>query len=81
MTLRLALTPGEPAGIGPDLTIALAQRGSDDEIVVIADTELLRERAKTLQLPLSVTHLRKPSKSYNNSFTFTKFWLYARLSA
>lgn len=54
MTLRLALTPGEPAGIGPDLTIALAQQGSDDEIVVIADPQLLLDRARQLGLPLTL---------------------------
>lgn len=57
MTLRLALTPGEPAGIGPDLTIALAQRGSADEIVVIADPQLLRDRAAQLGLPLTLREL------------------------
>lgn len=54
MTLRLALTPGEPAGIGPDLTIALAQQGCEDEIVVVADADLLQARAQALQLPLSL---------------------------
>ncbi|WP_439133246.1 4-hydroxythreonine-4-phosphate dehydrogenase PdxA [Pseudomaricurvus sp.] len=54
MTLRLALTPGEPAGIGPDLTIALAQQGSDDEVVVIADPQLLHDRAAQLGLPLTL---------------------------
>ena len=48
----LALTPGEPAGIGPDLCIALAQAGLAANIVVIADPELLRQRALLLQLPL-----------------------------
>lgn len=50
----LALTPGEPAGIGPDLCIALAQSGLAANIVVIADPELLRQRAQLLQLPLSI---------------------------
>lgn len=54
MTLRLALTPGEPAGIGPDLTIALAQQGCADEVVVIADPQLLLERASQLGLPLTL---------------------------
>ncbi len=52
MTLRLALTPGEPAGIGPDLTIALAQQGCENDIVVIADPQLLQDRAVALGLPL-----------------------------
>ena len=53
--LKLALTPGEPAGIGPDLAIALAQKPLPCELVVFADPELLRARAAQLGLPL---HLR-----------------------
>ncbi|MGH8491926.1 MAG: 4-hydroxythreonine-4-phosphate dehydrogenase PdxA [Moraxellaceae bacterium] len=49
---RIALTPGEPAGIGPDLVISLAQRTHAAELVVIGDPQLLRERAAHLQLPL-----------------------------
>ncbi|MDH3888710.1 MAG: 4-hydroxythreonine-4-phosphate dehydrogenase PdxA [Gammaproteobacteria bacterium] len=50
--LRIALTPGEPAGIGPDLCLLLAQQQLDIELVVIADLELLAQRAETLGLPL-----------------------------
>ncbi len=50
--LRIALTPGEPAGIGPDLCLLLAQQQLDIELVVIADPELLAQRAKILGLPL-----------------------------
>ncbi len=52
---RIALTAGEPAGIGPDLCIQLAQRPQRHEWVTIADPELLRQRAAQLGLPL---HLR-----------------------
>ncbi len=51
---RLALTPGEPAGIGPDLVIQIAQQGMDAELVAIADPELLRCRAAQLGLPLEL---------------------------
>ena len=51
---RLALTPGEPAGIGPDLCIQLAQQAQPHELVVIADAELLQQRAKQLGLPLNL---------------------------
>jgi 4-hydroxythreonine-4-phosphate dehydrogenase len=50
----LAYTPGEPAGIGPDLIIQLAQRESLNDIVVIADPEMLTERAQQLELPLHI---------------------------
>lgn len=52
--LRIALTPGEPAGIGPDLVVLLAQHGSEHELVVVADPDLLQQRAKALGLPLTL---------------------------
>ncbi|QSX37905.1 4-hydroxythreonine-4-phosphate dehydrogenase PdxA [Shewanella sedimentimangrovi] len=51
---RIAITPGEPAGIGPDLVIQLAQRPWPAELVVCADPALLQARAKKLGLPLSL---------------------------
>ncbi len=51
----LALTPGEPAGIGPDLAVRLAQQQRDYEIVAFASRELLLQRAEALNLPLAVT--------------------------
>ena len=52
---RLALTPGEPAGIGPDLIVRLAAaEHSAAELVAIADPDLLAERAARLGLELSL---------------------------
>ncbi|MGZ5614900.1 MAG: 4-hydroxythreonine-4-phosphate dehydrogenase PdxA [Methylobacter sp.] len=51
---RIAFTPGEPAGIGPDLCIQLAQQNLPCEIVVIASPQLLEQRAKQLGLPLQL---------------------------
>lgn len=51
-TSRIALTPGEPAGVGPDLCVRIAQRSLPVELVTVADPELLRERARALDLPL-----------------------------
>ncbi|NNG11970.1 MAG: 4-hydroxythreonine-4-phosphate dehydrogenase PdxA, partial [Halobacteria archaeon] len=48
---RIALTPGEPAGIGPDLCVQLAQQAHDVELVAICDPALLEARAASLQLP------------------------------
>ncbi len=53
-TLRLAYTAGEPAGIGPDLIVQLAQQPREHELVAIADRELLQQRAATLGLPLKL---------------------------
>jgi 4-hydroxythreonine-4-phosphate dehydrogenase len=54
MTLRIAVTPGEPAGIGADLVITIAQQGWPVEMVVIASKSLLQERAQELSLPLTL---------------------------
>src|SRR5690554_6483309 len=61
MTFTLALTPGEPAGIGPDLCIQIAQQADQlppacngANLVVIADPALLLERARQLQQPLQI---------------------------
>ncbi len=52
---RLAVTAGEPAGIGPDLVVRLAQERLAGEIVAIADPDLLAERAARIGLPLRIT--------------------------
>ncbi|OQP34363.1 MULTISPECIES: 4-hydroxythreonine-4-phosphate dehydrogenase PdxA [Pantoea] len=51
---RVVITPGEPAGIGPDLAIQLAQQSWPVELVVCASPQLLRERAALLGLPLTL---------------------------
>jgi 4-hydroxythreonine-4-phosphate dehydrogenase len=50
----IAVTAGEPAGIGPDLCIALARRRLPARVVVVADRELLKARARRLRVPLQV---------------------------
>ena len=47
----IALTPGEPAGIGPDVCVLLATRPPRARLVFIADPVVLRVRAKALGLP------------------------------
>ena len=51
VALPLALTLGEPAGIGPDLTLALWRRRVELDLppfYLIGDPEFLRQRARTL---------------------------------
>jgi 4-hydroxythreonine-4-phosphate dehydrogenase len=52
MTRRpiIALTPGEPAGIGPDVAIAFARQAPDCDLVLIADPAMLTARAAQLKL-------------------------------
>lgn len=54
----LALTAGEPAGIGPDLCVQIAQKSLACNLVVIADGDLLQERARLLGLPLRLVNFR-----------------------
>lgn len=51
---RLALVPGEPAGIGPELCVRLAQQGFGCDVVVLADPLQLLACAKALDLPLQI---------------------------
>ena len=50
--MRILITPGEPAGIGPDVTVQIAQEAWPAELIAIADPLLLQERAKQIGLPL-----------------------------
>lgn len=47
--LPLYVTSGEPAGIGPDICLSLADRTDERPIVVLADLQMLKDRAKVLQ--------------------------------
>ena len=55
--LRLALTPGEPAGIGPDLAVLIARDAFPAAIVHYADPTLLRARAAALGLEIEIHEL------------------------
>ncbi|MES9863198.1 MAG: 4-hydroxythreonine-4-phosphate dehydrogenase PdxA [Candidatus Thiodiazotropha sp. LLP2] len=60
MITRLAHTPGEPAGIGPDICVMLAQRPyPETEIIAIADPELLQRRAERLGIELVLHQFEK----------------------
>ncbi len=52
--VRLALVPGEPAGVGPELCVRLAQQARDYHLTVFADPRSLRAAADALALPLSL---------------------------
>ena len=47
---RIVVTAGEPAGIGPDLVLALSKQSWPHQIVVSADKDLLEQRAKQLDI-------------------------------
>ncbi len=52
---RILITPGEPAGIGPDLVCALAQTDWPAQLVAVADPAMLQRRARRLGIPLDIT--------------------------
>jgi 4-hydroxythreonine-4-phosphate dehydrogenase len=51
---RIAITTGEPAGIGPDIVLMAAQRQWDAQLIAIADPDLLQQRAQQLGLPIEL---------------------------
>jgi 4-hydroxythreonine-4-phosphate dehydrogenase len=54
MPRLFALTPGEPAGIGPDLCLLLARAAQPEILIAIASRELLTTRAQQLGLTIEL---------------------------
>jgi 4-hydroxythreonine-4-phosphate dehydrogenase len=54
---RIAITSGEPAGIGPDLCLMLAHQSVDANITIIGDIDMLAARAKQLKLDIVLSKL------------------------
>ena len=69
MTRPLALTLGEPAGIGPDITLAAWRRRDElalPPFYVLADPDLLARRARTIGLDVADSASscrRRPARS------------------
>lgn len=61
---RLIVTAGEPAGIGPDLCVMLAQQAHAADIVVASAPALLEERAALLGLPLALEDFSPDAPRY-----------------
>ena len=53
----LFVTPGEPAGIGPDLLLQIAGRSQPAPLIAVADPALLAARAQVLNLKLELPEL------------------------
>ncbi len=52
---KIAISVGEPAGIGPDILIQTVQKRRKDLLIAYADPDLIAERARLLKLPLKLT--------------------------
>jgi len=61
--MPIAFTPGEPSGIGPDIAIIYAQKVKKENLLVYCDPDVLIDRAKKLNLPITL----KESESKNAS--------------
>ncbi|HEY4581970.1 MAG TPA: 4-hydroxythreonine-4-phosphate dehydrogenase PdxA, partial [Lysobacter sp.] len=58
---RLALVPGEPAGVGPELCVRLAQRPRTHSLIAFADARVLRDAASRLGLALDLVDVDDPA--------------------
>ena len=66
---RIAITSGEPAGIGPDLCLMVAGRIIDADITIIGDIRMLTARAKQLNLSLKLTPYQSSSLPVKNQLS------------
>lgn len=56
----IGITPGDPAGVGPDVLLDYASRNGSAQIVAYADPELLQTRSKLLGYPIKIEEIRDP---------------------
>lgn len=59
---RIAITPGEPAGIGPELIAQIASQPFQHELVIIADPALIKTRANHINIPLKLSPVNLAQK-------------------
>ena len=69
----IALTPGEPAGIGPDLTVLIAQREREFPLVVFTDPACLSQRANALDLEVELRPYSKHETPCREAGALTVF--------
>ena len=61
--LPLYVTSGEPAGIGPDICLSLANRVDERPIVILADVQMLQQRAKQLNIDVEIIPFQGEKRS------------------
>ncbi len=67
--VALALTPGEPSGIGLDITVQVAQHQQALPFIVYCDDAVLMARARLLGLPLKIHIIEDVTNQLNDTFT------------
>ena len=79
---QLLYSPGEPAGIGVDSILRLSKlkfwKEMNASLVCIADLELLRSRAKVLNLKLRFKELKSLNKAEQNKKGTIQFFQIAK---
>ena len=73
MAARIALTSGEPAGVGPELCLAIAQQDLPCEIVCVADRNLLAQRARQVGLTVAFRPYDKGTRQPQQRGTLSVF--------
>lgn len=69
---RIVITAGEPAGIGPDLCVMLANQAISAQLIVIADADMLKARAQLLKLPIHIEPFNEHAvHTHNGNGTLT----------
>ena len=61
-SIRIAITPGEPSGIGPELTLKLAQLKLNYEIIAVASLQCLQTTAERLNLKTQLVEVKRHSE-------------------
>ena len=51
---RIIVSAGEPAGIGPDISLLAAQQAFDADIITVGDVDLFQQRANSLKLDITI---------------------------
>ncbi|MDA8415654.1 MAG: 4-hydroxythreonine-4-phosphate dehydrogenase PdxA [Betaproteobacteria bacterium] len=63
---RIAISAGEPAGIGPDLCLWLARQSLSCQLVIAADSLMMRQRAMQLGCPYPFIDAHRPDFSWDD---------------
>lgn len=63
---KILITAGEPAGIGPEIVVKLAQHPQSSQLIICASPQLLQDTAQQLKLPLQLSefHPNQPASSH-----------------
>ncbi|MGE0237613.1 MAG: 4-hydroxythreonine-4-phosphate dehydrogenase PdxA [Parvibaculaceae bacterium] len=69
MTKPIAITMGDPSGIGPEICVKLFAEGLPVEAFVIGDAGALRRAATMVQIPLAVREITSPGETRGRTGT------------